>query len=128
MSINTGEVLKQLRKERGLTMQDVANAIGSSASYIHLLEKGKRKNPGLSSAIKLADFYGVEVSTFIDFDQEQIVDALNSFETKKEIENELEKSILKMKEALSLFNQDTEQSKEEFIEIQKSLLYIQSLI
>lgn len=35
--------LEKIRKDRGLTLQELADAVGTSNQQIHLLEKGKRR-------------------------------------------------------------------------------------
>ncbi len=41
-----GERLRQLRAERGITLKEMAEAIGVSAAYLSALEHGKRGRPG----------------------------------------------------------------------------------
>ena len=41
-----GERLRQLRAERGITLKEMAAAIGVSAAYLSALEHGKRGRPG----------------------------------------------------------------------------------
>ena len=53
-----GERMRDLRKNRGLTMKTVAEGIGISYNVYHAYESGKR-NAGLPVVEKLADFYGV---------------------------------------------------------------------
>jgi transcriptional regulator with XRE-family HTH domain len=40
-----GEKLRQLRQERGITLKDMATAIGVSPAYLSALEHGKRGRP-----------------------------------------------------------------------------------
>lgn len=51
------ERLLQLRKERGLTLRELAEQVGITAAALSSYEKGK-KEPSLEFAIKLAKFYG----------------------------------------------------------------------
>lgn len=48
-----GEQLREERKKQGLTVQKVANASGTSRSYITLIENGKRQ-PGKKILPKIA--------------------------------------------------------------------------
>ncbi len=41
-----GEKIRKLRAERGLTLRDMAKAIGVSSAYLSALEHGKRGRPG----------------------------------------------------------------------------------
>ena len=68
MSNKTGEVLKGLRKERNLSLQDVADEIGCSASYLHRLENSTRKNPSMKMVQNLAEFYQVNLSEILAID------------------------------------------------------------
>ena len=56
-----GEKLRTLRKRRGLTLREVADALGSpSHGYIGNLESGRRK-PTLEMAVKIATFFTLSV-------------------------------------------------------------------
>jgi transcriptional regulator with XRE-family HTH domain len=56
-----GEKLRLLRQRRGLTMRELADALGfRSHGYIGDLESG-RKHPSLELAVKIADFFGVSI-------------------------------------------------------------------
>ncbi|HBT59457.1 MAG TPA: hypothetical protein DEA45_01380 [Acholeplasmataceae bacterium] len=124
----TGELLKQLRQEKGLTLQEVANQIDCSPSFLHRLENNTRQNPSIHTASKLAAFYEIDVTLLAGTDQAQIAPHSLDFAMKKEIAEELAAAIEKMKEGFSLFDTETEENKQAFIEVQKSLLYVQSLI
>ena len=54
------EVIRQLRKEKNLTQQQLANAIGYSESMVRKWESGKKK-PGFDALIALSKFFGVPV-------------------------------------------------------------------
>lgn len=41
-----GERMRQLRKERGVTLKEMAQALGVSPAYLSALEHGKRGRPG----------------------------------------------------------------------------------
>jgi transcriptional regulator with XRE-family HTH domain len=56
-----GEKLRYLRRERGLTMRELADDLGfKSHGFIGDLESG-RKHPSLDLAVTLADYFGVTV-------------------------------------------------------------------
>ena len=59
------EFLKQLRKEKGMTQEEVAEKFYTSSRTISRWETGKII-PDLTTLIELAEFYGVEVSEIID--------------------------------------------------------------
>lgn len=48
-----GKRIQQLRKQRGLTQEDLADLIGVDRSYMGFVERGER-NPTLDKIIKIA--------------------------------------------------------------------------
>lgn len=60
--------LQELRKEKGLTQEQVGNAIGKPKTYICDLEKGKRsiKSITTETALKLAELLGTTVENLAD--------------------------------------------------------------
>ena len=63
MKYTIADKLKALRKAKGYTQQDVAEAIGISRATIGGYEIGRRQ-PRLSDLQKMADFYGVGLDYF----------------------------------------------------------------
>lgn len=53
-----GERLRTLRKEKGLSQQELANMIGASKSLISCYESGKR-TPSLENVIAFMEIFGV---------------------------------------------------------------------
>jgi len=53
-----GENIRRERKRRSFTMEDLAEHLGLSVSYIGLLERGERC-PSLKSIYRLCDLFGV---------------------------------------------------------------------
>lgn len=53
--------LRELRAEKKVSLQAVADAIGVSRPHIWELEKGKTKNPSLGLLKSLASYYGVSL-------------------------------------------------------------------
>jgi transcriptional regulator with XRE-family HTH domain len=60
-----GEKLKDLRLRKGQSLQQVADAVGSSKAHIWELETGKSKNPSIELLTKLAENYDVSVAHLI---------------------------------------------------------------
>lgn len=56
-----GAHLKNLRRERGLTLTEVAEKLAFSPSYLHHLEAGNRTKPHPDYLHRLAGFYDVLV-------------------------------------------------------------------
>ena len=57
--------LRRLRRDHGQSLQDVADAIGASKTYIWELEKGRHDNPTIKLAAKLAKHFGVGITKLI---------------------------------------------------------------
>ena len=58
--------LKTLRKEKGLSQEELALKSGLNRPYLSAIEKGKR-NVSLEVMEKLAGALGVEIGELIDF-------------------------------------------------------------
>lgn len=59
------ERLNQLRLKRGLSLQDVADAVGLSKAHVWNLEKGASGNPSIEVVLKLAQLFRVSVADLI---------------------------------------------------------------
>lgn len=59
MTLSTN--LAKIRHTNGLTLQQVAEGIGSSKSYVWELENGVTDNPGIKTVIALAKFYCISI-------------------------------------------------------------------
>lgn len=69
--VNVQKMLKEERAKSFLTYQDVANALGCSASYIFRIEKGRRKKPSYEIVSKLINFFELtdhDLIKYIDHD------------------------------------------------------------
>lgn len=74
MEETRGQKLRRMRKERNLTIGEVATAIGVSKGFMSLLEKDK-SGIRASRALELAKLFGVDVKEIIDMDIPEVVDA-----------------------------------------------------
>lgn len=54
-----GERMRKLRAERGVTLQEMAEAIGVSAAYLSALEHGKRGRPGWHLVQRILAYFNV---------------------------------------------------------------------
>lgn len=63
--IKFGRRVKQLRKDRNLTQEDLAFKIGVDRSYMGFIERGE-KNPTLKNIDKLAKAFGIKISILFD--------------------------------------------------------------
>lgn len=74
MEETRGEKLRRMRKERNLTIGEVAAAIGVSKGFMSLLEKDK-SGIRSSRALELAKLFGVDVKEIIDGDITEVAGA-----------------------------------------------------
>ena len=65
------EYLKQLRTEKGLTMQDVADAFGISRQYYEMIESGDRqKKMDFTIVTKISTLFGISMEKIAEYEQE----------------------------------------------------------
>lgn len=57
--------LHDLRIAKGMSFQDVANAIGVSKAHVFNLEKGITTNPSMELVVKLAELFRVRVADLV---------------------------------------------------------------
>ncbi len=62
--------LEEIRKQRGIKQDELAEAMGVSRQTISSLENG-RYNPSVILAIKLARFFGTNVEDIFIYEEEQ---------------------------------------------------------
>ena len=65
-----GEFLKVLRKEKGLTQEELAEKFYTSSRTVSRWETGKTL-PDLNTLIELADFYDVDIREIIDGERKE---------------------------------------------------------
>ena len=87
-----GDIIKQYREEHQMSLQDFANLIGTSRSYIHMLEKNvnpstnKPINPSIETLKLLANAMNMDLDFLLkQLDSEQQI-YLNEEEYKKQFE------------------------------------------
>lgn len=54
-----GDRMRKLRAERGLTLKDMAEAIGVSSAYLSALEHGKRGRPGWHLIQRILTYFNI---------------------------------------------------------------------
>ena len=62
--------LEELRKQRGVRQEDLAQALGVSRQTVISLEKGKY-NPSLALAFRLARYFGLPIEEIFDDSDER---------------------------------------------------------
>lgn len=125
--LSTGDLLRKYRKEKGCTLQDVADAVGCSPSYLHRLENSDRKNPSINMAAKLAMFYDVDVS-LLTGTESGLSNASDMIDFKSNMSKEVDSASQKIQDGLRLLDLDPELSKSHFVDVLKSLLYLKSML
>ena len=78
-NIDLGPRLRLLRKQRRLTSQEVASAVGTTQSHLCAIERGRTLNPRINLLLALSDYYGLSLSELVG--QEEV--DLSSLEGKK---------------------------------------------
>jgi transcriptional regulator with XRE-family HTH domain len=68
MTTRLGEKLRELRKERQLTLEKLAERAGLSKSYLWELENRESQRPSAEKLTALADVLGVAATYFIEED------------------------------------------------------------
>jgi transcriptional regulator with XRE-family HTH domain len=68
MPTRLGEKLRDLRKERGLTLEKLAEQAGLSKSYLWELENRESQRPSAEKLTALGDALGVSTSYFLEED------------------------------------------------------------
>lgn len=54
-----GARMRELRRQRGLTLQNMAADLGVSAAYLSALEHGKRGKPGPGLVMEICGYFGL---------------------------------------------------------------------
>ena len=68
MTTRLGEKLRELRKERGLTLEKLADLAGVSKSYLWELENRESQRPSAEKLTALADALGVAATYVLEED------------------------------------------------------------
>jgi transcriptional regulator with XRE-family HTH domain len=58
----------KLRRGKGQSLQEVADAVGVSKAHIWEMEKGRADNPSMALVTRLADHFGVTVAFLVGED------------------------------------------------------------
>ncbi|WP_018130092.1 helix-turn-helix domain-containing protein [Effusibacillus pohliae] len=61
----SGEYLRDIRKKKGLTLDQVADIVGTTAGYLSHIERGTKRNPSYKIVLGLAKLYGLPVEDLI---------------------------------------------------------------
>ncbi|MBQ4563538.1 MAG: helix-turn-helix transcriptional regulator [Lachnospiraceae bacterium] len=99
--MNIGNKIKELRKQRGITQEQLANCIGISFQAVSKWENNIAL-PDITLAPILANYFGISMDELFDFNQKEIELAVNSIanEAYKYRESDPEKSRRILEEGL----------------------------
>lgn len=61
--------LEQIRKDRGITQEELANILEVSRQTVNSLENG-RYNPSIMLAFKIAKFFGLQIEEIFIYEEE----------------------------------------------------------
>ncbi|MBZ9689386.1 helix-turn-helix domain-containing protein [Clostridium estertheticum] len=64
---NLGPFIKRLREQRGVSLAEIQDKTGLSASYINRLENKTRQNPTLDSISRLVKYFEIPFSSMEEF-------------------------------------------------------------
>ena len=68
-----GEKIKQLRKQRGMSLTELAEKANVSKSYLSTIERDIQKNPSIQFLEKIAEVFGISILDLIrDTDEETV--------------------------------------------------------
>ena len=75
-SLEVGQKLRNLRKVRGLKLQDLARGTGLSASFLSMVETGK-SDITLARLQRIVQFYGITIGSLLDGEANRVVTRAN---------------------------------------------------
>lgn len=67
--METGDVIKKLRTEKGLTQEELGKILGVQKSAVAKYEKGRVENLKRSTIKKMADYFEVSPLVFLGFNE-----------------------------------------------------------
>jgi transcriptional regulator with XRE-family HTH domain len=81
---DVGNILKRLRERNRVTVRDLADATGLSASFIRALERGET-DISLGRAARLAQFFDFDLGSFLGFSAQSSTPTFMGPETRKKV-------------------------------------------
>lgn len=95
------EKLRKLRKDKGLSLDEVAVATNGSKSYLWALETDNNKKPSADKLLEIAKFYGVSTDYLLNEDDDRPIDTAQKIFTRVSSLSEIDqKEIEKMIELI----------------------------
>lgn len=65
MKLKVGTSIRALRKQKGLTLEDLAGKTGINMDHIARIERGETKNPRIDTIQKIAKALAVDVDAIL---------------------------------------------------------------
>src|SRR5262245_55881977 len=65
-----GNKIARLRRRKGQSLQEVADAVGVSKAHVWQIEKNVATNPSMDLVTRLADHFGVTIASLVGEDIE----------------------------------------------------------
>ncbi len=76
-----GEKLRQFRKERGWSLEELSTRSGLSVSHLSALENGARKSPSVDLVYQIAEALSISMYRLLNMDASSIDDTMRYPET-----------------------------------------------
>lgn len=95
-----GDYLKNKRKQKNITQEDMARALGVSSVFIHQLETGKVDAPSMERCQQIADVLGVQIDELWNVARKErlkrFMEREGIYEDDREVLTEVERMLIKL--------------------------------
>jgi transcriptional regulator with XRE-family HTH domain len=95
-----GDYLKNKRKQKTITQEDMARALGVSSVFIHQLETGKVDAPSMERCQQIADVLGVQIDELWNVARKErlkrFMEREGIYEDDREVLTEVERMLIKL--------------------------------
>ena len=73
-----GERIKEIRKEKGMTISELAERAGVAKSYLSSIERNKQTNPSIQFIEKVSEALGISVNDIIHRNDDMDIEDLDN--------------------------------------------------
>jgi transcriptional regulator with XRE-family HTH domain len=95
-----GDYLKNKRKQKGITQEDMARTLSVSSVFIHQLETGKVDAPSMERCHQIADVLGVQMDELWNVARKErlkrFMEREGIYEDDREVLTEVERMLIKL--------------------------------
>ncbi|HXG30522.1 MAG TPA: helix-turn-helix transcriptional regulator [Thermodesulfobacteriota bacterium] len=99
-----GDYLKNKRKQKNITQEDLARALGVSSVFIHQLETGKVDAPSMERCQQIAEVLGVPIDELWNVARKErlkrFMEREGIYEEDREVLTEVERMLIKLYRSL----------------------------